>query len=159
MVRVVVSVIFGLDMWIILMYYYIRIISSMLTSINHQSWLFFLPLAQQASLLKDDLLDPVDDLLDDEELMALVRQCLATRYPQSARTGRPGMAPDRLLRSCVLKHLKGWSFRELERELRCNLIYRRFTHFDAEVIPRPTASVACLPCSVPRSPGRFIGGS
>ena len=108
----------------------------MLSSINHQSWLFFLPLAQQAALLKDDLLDPVDDLLDDEELMALVRQCLATRYPQSARTGRPGMAPDRLLRCCVLKHLKGWSFRELERELRCNLIYRRFTHFDAEVIPR-----------------------
>ena len=108
----------------------------MLAAINHQSWLFFLPLAEQASLLKDDLLDPVDDLLDDEERMALVRQCLATRYPQSARTGRPGMAPDRLLRCCVLKHLKGWSFRELERELRCNLIYRRFTHFDAEVIPR-----------------------
>ena len=83
----------------------------MLTSINHPSWLFFLPLAQQASLLKDDLLDPVDDLLHDEELVALVRQCLATRYPQSVRTGRPGMAPDRLLRSCVLKHLKGWSFR------------------------------------------------
>ena len=118
------------------MYYYIRIISYMLASINHQSSLFFLPLAQQASLLKDDLLDPVDDLLDDEELIALVRQCLATRYPESARTGRPGMAPDRLLRCCVLKHLKGWSFRELERELRCNLTYRRFTHFDAEVIPR-----------------------
>ena len=35
----------------------------MLGAINHQSWLFFLPLAEQASLLKDDLLDPVDDLL------------------------------------------------------------------------------------------------
>src|SRR5215467_6096009 len=135
MVRVVVAVIFGLDMWIILMYHYIRIISSMLTSINHQSWLCFLPLAQQAALLKDDLLDPVDDLLHDEELMALVRQCLATRHPQSTRTGRPGMAPDRLLRCCVLKHLKGWSFRELERELCSNLIYRRFTHYDAEATP------------------------
>jgi transposase, IS5 family len=108
----------------------------MVASINHQSWLFFLPLARQASLLKDDLLDPVDQLLDDEELIELVRQCLVRRYPKSARTGRPGMAPDRLLRCCVLKHLKGWSFRELERELRSNLIYRRFTHFDAEVIPR-----------------------
>src|SRR5215471_13808808 len=104
----------------------------MLSSINHPSWLFFLPLAQQASLLKDDLLDPVDDLLNDEELVALVRQCLATRYPESARTGRPGMAPDRLLRCCVLKHLKGWSFRELERELCSNLLYRRFTHYDAK---------------------------
>ena len=82
----------------------------MLGAINHQSWLFFLPLAEQASLLKDDLLNHVDDLLDDEQLMALVRQCLATRYPQSARTGRPGMAPDRLLRCCVLKHLKGLEF-------------------------------------------------
>jgi transposase, IS5 family len=108
----------------------------MITSINHQSWLFFLPLAQQASLLKDDLLDPVDQLLDDAALLELVRQCLAARYPKSARTGRPGMAPDRLLRCCVLKHLKGWSFRDLERELRSNLIYRRFTHFDAEAIPR-----------------------
>jgi IS5 family transposase len=34
-----------------------------------------------------------------------------------------------------MKHLKGWSFRDLERELRSNLVYRRFTHFDAEVTP------------------------
>jgi transposase, IS5 family len=107
----------------------------MIASTHHQSWLFFLPLAQQFSLLKDDLLDPVDQLLDDEELVELVRHCLATRHLQSTRNGRPGIAPDRLLRCCVLKHLKGWSFRELERELRCNLIYRRFTHFDAEVTP------------------------
>jgi IS5 family transposase len=43
-----------------------------------------------------------------------------------------GIAPDGLLRCCVLKHLKGWSFRDPERELRSNLVYRRFTHFDAE---------------------------
>ena len=108
----------------------------MTSSTHHQAWLFYFPLALQASLLKDDLLDPVDQLLDDEELIQLVRHSLATRCPKSTRTGRPGMAPDRLLRCCVLKHLKGWSFRDLERELRCNLIYRRFTHFDAEVIPR-----------------------
>lgn len=107
----------------------------MISSTTHQSWLFFLPLAQQASLLKDDLLDPVDRLLEDPELVELVRHCLAIRCPASTRTGRPGIAPDRLLRCCVLKHLKGWSFRELERELRSNLIYRCFTRFDAEVTP------------------------
>jgi IS5 family transposase len=106
----------------------------MLTSTQHQSWLFYLPLAKQVSLLKDDLLDPVDQLLDDPQLLELVRQCLAARYPASTRTGRPGIAPDRLLRCCVLKHLKGWSFRNLERELCSNLIYRRFTHYDAEAI-------------------------
>jgi IS5 family transposase len=107
----------------------------MIGTTTHQSWLFYLPLAQQASQLKDDLLDPVDTLLADPELVGLVRTCLAGRRPASARTGRTGMAPDRVLRCCMLKHLKGWSFRELERELRSNLIYRRFTRFDAEVTP------------------------
>jgi hypothetical protein len=107
----------------------------MIASTSHQAWLFYFPLARQAALLKDDLLDPVDQLLDHPALVDLVRQCLATRSPHSTRTGRDGIAPDRLLRCCVMKHLKGWSFRDLERELRSNLLYRRFTHFDAEVTP------------------------
>jgi transposase, IS5 family len=107
----------------------------MISSSSHQAWLFYSPLAKQAALLKDDLLDPVDQLLDDPALLDMVRQCLATRSPLSTRTGRDGIAPDRLLRCCVMKHLKGWSFRALERELRSNLVYRRFTHFDAEATP------------------------
>jgi IS5 family transposase len=100
-----------------------------------QSFLFFVPLAQQNSLLKDDLLDPIDDLLEDEELVELVRTRLAERAPRSSRTGRHGIAPDRLLRCFVLKHLKGFSFRQLERELRANLVYRRFTRYDADPTP------------------------
>src|SRR5215468_9885527 len=111
----------------------------MLTPTQHQSWLFYLPLARQAALLKDDLLEPVDLLLDDPQLIELVRCSLAARHPASQRTGRRGIAPDRLLRCCVLKHLKGWSFRDLECELRSNLIYRRFTHYDAEATPDLTS--------------------
>src|SRR6266513_4792094 len=107
----------------------------MIGSTIRQSSLFYVPLASQISLLKDDLLEPVGSLLDDPELVDMVRKRLAARRSNSTRTGRPGIAPDRLLRCCVLKHLKGWSFRELERELRANLIYRRFTRFDAEVTP------------------------
>jgi len=110
----------------------------MIASTQHQAWLFYTPLAKQAPLLKDDLIEPVDQLLDDPQLVDLVRHCLASRSPASTRTGRNGIAPDRLLRCCVLKHLKGWSFRELARELRCNLIYRRFTHFDADTTPDHT---------------------
>ena len=73
----------------------------MITSTSHQAWLFYSPLALQAALLKDDLLDPVDQLLDDPALLELVRRCLATRSPLSQRTGRTGIAPDRLLRCCV----------------------------------------------------------
>ena len=107
----------------------------MIETTSRQSWLGYLPLARQAALLKDDLLDPVDKLLDDPARVELVRQSLARRYPRSTLTGRPGMAPDRLLRCCVIKHLKGWSFRDLERELRSNLVYRRFTHYDADETP------------------------
>src|SRR5256886_16143690 len=55
----------------------------------------------------------------------VVEQGRAAGSAASARTGRPGIPPDRVLRCCVMKHLKGWSFRDLERELRSNLVYRR----------------------------------
>src|SRR5215831_14384387 len=108
---------------------------AMIETTSRQSWLGYLPLARQAALLKDDLLDPVDKLLDDPARVELVRQSLARRYPRSTVTGRPGMAPDRLLRCGVMKHLKGWSFRALERELRSHLVYRRFTHYNADETP------------------------
>jgi hypothetical protein len=79
----------------------------MINSTSHQPWLFYSPLALQAALLKDDLLDPVDQLLEDPALVDLVQQCLAARSPASARTGRPGIPPDRVLRCCVMKHLNG----------------------------------------------------
>ena len=107
----------------------------MLGTLTRQSSLFYVNFGKQASLIKDDLLESVDTLLDDTAMIELVHESLAQRYPLSNRTGRTGIAPDRLLRSCVLKHLKGWSFRELEREVRSNLLYRRFTRFDDAPVP------------------------
>lgn len=102
---------------------------------TRQSALFFVPLVVQLSLIKDDLLDSIDALLDEPQLVDLVRQKLGTRRPRSRSCGRNGIAPDRLLRCVVLKHLKGWSFRQLEREVRASLLYRRFTRFDADPTP------------------------
>jgi hypothetical protein len=53
----------------------------MIASSSHPTWLFYSPLAEQAALLKDDLLDPVDHLSDDPALVDWVRQCLARRKP------------------------------------------------------------------------------
>lgn len=127
----------------------------MIGSTTRQSALFYMPLARQAVLLKDDLLEPVDGLLDDPDLVSLVRQRLASRRPLSPRTGRPCIAPDRLLRCCVLKHLKGWSFRELERELRSNLIYRRFTRFDADPTPNYSTFSRCFALLGPEMTQQF----
>lgn len=107
----------------------------MVGRLHRQSSLFYVAFDKQASLIKDDLLEPIDALLDDEELVALVRQRLERRHPRSRTRGRRGVSPDRLLRCCALKHIKGWSLRELEREVRASLIYRRFTRFDQDAIP------------------------
>ena len=107
----------------------------MIGTLTRQSALFYVNFSKQASLIKDDLLEPVDTLLEDPELIELTRESLAGRFPLSPRTGRVSIAPDRLLRSCVLKHIKGWSFRILEREIRSSLVYRRFTRFDDDSIP------------------------
>jgi len=111
---------------------------TMVGSTHRQVALFHSPLDQQISELKDDLLEPMDGFLDDSQLVDLVRTRLAGRRPASGRTGRRGLAPDRLLRCCVLKHTKGLSFRELEQQLRVNLLYRRFTRFEADVTPDHT---------------------
>ncbi len=45
----------------------------MIAPSSHQTWLFYSPLAQQAALLKDDLLDPVDLLFDTKNLFSIAR--------------------------------------------------------------------------------------
>jgi transposase, IS5 family len=108
----------------------------MIAPTAHQSSLFYAAFAREASLIKDDLLEEIGALLDDPALVHLAREALARRAPRSASMGRYGsIAPDQLLRSCALKHIKGWSFRELERETRGSLVYRRFTRFDGGRIP------------------------
>lgn len=111
----------------------------MVGSLHRESSLFYVALGRQASLIKDDLLDPLDLLLDDEELIELVRARLASRSRLSTQAGREGIAPDRLLRCCALKHVKDWSFRDLERELRGSLVYRKFTRFDDDETPTYSA--------------------
>lgn len=116
----------------------------MIGKLHRQSSLFYVAFDQQASLIKDDLLEPIDVLLEDEALVDLVTQALGERSRKSRITGRQGIAPDRLLRCCVLKHIKGWSFREMERELRASLVYRRFTRFDQDSIPNYSTFSRCF---------------
>jgi len=107
----------------------------MLSSTTHQASLFYVAFGREAALIKDDLLEPIDGLLDDSTLVDLVREAQASRSPRSRTMGRLALAPDRLLRCCALKHVKDWSFRQLERELRASLVYRHFTRFDEDRIP------------------------
>lgn len=77
----------------------------------------------------------VDQVLEDGELLDLVQEALAARYPRSKNRGRPGTPAEVALRLLLLKHLKNWSYAELEREVRANLVYRQFTRVGMERVP------------------------
>jgi len=100
-----------------------------------QASLFYMAFAKEAAAISDEVLDPLDCLLEDRLLVDLASDALAKRSLRSSDFGRPSIAPDRLLRCVVLKHFKNWSFRQLERELRASLLYRRFTRFYEDSIP------------------------
>jgi transposase, IS5 family len=76
-----------------------------------------------------------DEILDDEELIDTVYEALRRRHPQSATRGRKGTPAEIVIRLMVLKHVRGWSYETLEREVRANMVYRMFTRIGAENVP------------------------
>lgn len=85
------------------------------------------------------LLDPVlrqlDDVLDNDDLVDEVLDALRKRHPQSSRRGRPGTPAEVALRLLVLKHVRQWSFEELQWEVTGNVAYRAFCRIDSGKVP------------------------
>ena len=82
-----------------------------------------------------DWLRTIDTLLEDEAVIEVVAHALEARWPQSRRRGRPGTPAEVVIRMLILKHLFDWSYDDLEREVRANLVYRMFTRIDAGEVP------------------------
>ena len=76
-----------------------------------------------------------DAILADEELLEVVHCALQQRRLHSRTHGRPGTPAEVVLRMLLLKHIRDWSFADLEREVRGNLLYREFTRIGAEKVP------------------------
>src|SRR4029453_10309485 len=100
-----------------------------------QGSLFSFAFFKEAAAIRLPELDGIDHLLEDPALLALVQEALERRCAHSRDLGRYSIAPDRLLRCLVLKHLKGWSLRQLAQEVRGSLVYRRFTRFYEDAVP------------------------
>jgi Transposase domain (DUF772)/Transposase DDE domain len=82
-----------------------------------------------------DWLRKIDTLLEDEAVIEVVAQALEARWPQSRRRGRLGTPAEVVIRMLILKHLFDWSYDDMEREVRANLVYRMFTRIDAGDVP------------------------
>jgi len=82
-----------------------------------------------------DWLRKIDTLLEDEAVIEVVAHALEARWPQSRRRGRLGTPAEVVIRLLILKHLFDWSYDDMEREVRANLVYRMFTRIDAGEVP------------------------
>jgi IS5 family transposase len=92
-------------------------------------------IAEEVSPLWDEWMRQVDQVLQDEQLLQIVHEALAQRYPLSRSRGRPGTPAEVVVRMLLLKHMRNWSYATLEREVRANLVYRQFTRVGAEKVP------------------------
>jgi IS5 family transposase len=82
-----------------------------------------------------DWLRRIDTLLENDAVIEVVAHALESRWPQSRRRGRLGTPAEVVMRMLILKHLFDWSYDDLEREVRANLVYRMFTRIDAGQVP------------------------
>lgn len=90
---------------------------------------------EEVGSLWEEWMREVDQVLADRELVQIVYEALARRWPNSRTRGRPGTPADVVLRLLLLKHMRNWSYHVLEREVRANLVYRQFTRVGARKVP------------------------
>jgi IS5 family transposase len=92
-------------------------------------------IAEEVGELWEDWMRHVDAVLADRQLLEVVFDALASRWPKSRTRGRKGTPADVVLRLLLLKHMRNWSYAVLEREVRANLVYRQFTRVGAVKVP------------------------
>src|ERR1700689_2122272 len=76
-----------------------------------------------------------DEALNDDQLLEIIQEELSKRCKKSKARGRPSTTAEIVLRMLLLKHMRGWSFEDVTREVRANLVYREFTGVGGGKVP------------------------
>jgi len=92
-------------------------------------------IAVEVEDLLEEWMKHAEEVLNDEQLVATVFEALAKRRPKSRSRGRPATPAEVVLRLLILRRVRNWSYNVLEREVRANLVYRKFTHVGAAKMP------------------------
>jgi IS5 family transposase len=86
-----------------------------------------------------DLWEPwmrhADEALNDDQLLEIIQKELSKRCKKSKTRGRPSTPAEIVLRMLLLKHMRGWSYEDVTREVRANLVYREFTGVGGGKVP------------------------
>lgn len=87
----------------------------------------------------DDLWEPwmrrADQALNDDRLLEIVQAAWSKLCKKSKTRGRTGTPAEIIVRLLLLKHIRDWSYEELAREVRANLVYREFTRIGGSKVP------------------------
>ena len=92
-------------------------------------------IADEVKDLNEDWMIHADQVLADEQILAVVYEALGKRHRLSRTRGRKATPAEVVLRLLVLKHIRNWSYVVLEREVRANLLYRNFTRVGFAKMP------------------------
>jgi transposase, IS5 family len=84
-------------------------------------------IAEEVDGLFEDWMVHADEVLADDAIVAAAYEALGKRHRLSRTRGRRGFSAEVVVRLLVLKHARNWSYAVLEREVRANLVYRKFT--------------------------------
>jgi IS5 family transposase len=92
-------------------------------------------IAERPEQLWEPWMREVDQALNDARLLEIIQEAWHGLCKKSKTRGRPGTPADVILRLLLLKHIRDWSFEELEREVRANFVYRQFTRIGGGKVP------------------------
>jgi IS5 family transposase len=92
-------------------------------------------IAEQPQELWEPWMRQVDQALDDGRLLEIIQDAWNRLCKKSKTRGRPGTPAEVILRLLLLKHIRDWSYEELEREVRANFVYRQFTRIGGGQVP------------------------
>jgi IS5 family transposase len=92
-------------------------------------------------LERDEILDQMDQLLDEDPLFQEVKADLARRYPKTLTRGRPSTPVEVILRMLVVKHLHNWSYEETEDYVADSITLRQFCRVYLEAVPDDTTLI------------------
>lgn len=92
-------------------------------------------IAEEVTDLWEPWMRHADEAIDDDQLLEIVHAALSQRCKKSKTRGRPAASAEVILRLLLLKHMRDWSYEELAREVRANLVYREFTRIGGGKVP------------------------
>lgn len=92
-------------------------------------------------LQRDEVLDELDQLLDEDTLFQAVKDDLARRRPHTRTRGRHSTPVEVVLRMLVVKHLYDWSYEQTESFVSDSITLRQFCRVYLKPVPDDTTLI------------------